>query len=203
MKRVILVAAIAAFMSFVPVAQAAEDDAKARDQFQKIVDAFNSSEFEMVEPAIDKADLINRVIAVRPLANDVKQMLRDSFAEMAEGGFMHSIHNPVSGNAGEVVAFDFENGKGLGVIRVKIPNYQYAFLAIELRHDRRGRLKIVDWFDSRIGQNLMTSISDVLITLMPTKESTRQLLAIPEPTGLRPDSTPPSVRRTSRLTHVV
>jgi hypothetical protein len=185
MKRVMVIAAIAALVSLALSVQAAEDDAKARDQFQQILDGFNSREFEMIEPAIDKADLINRVLSVRPLANDVKQMLSESFAEMAEGGFLHSIHNPTSSTAGEVVSFEFENGKGLGVIRVKIPNYQYAYLTIELRHDKRGRLKIVDWFDSRIGQNLTTSISDVLITLRPTKESTRRLLTIQEPTDLQ------------------
>ena len=53
MKRVMVIAAIAALVLLALSVQAAEDDAKARDQFQQILDGFNSREFEMIEPTIE------------------------------------------------------------------------------------------------------------------------------------------------------
>ena len=185
MKRLVIIAAIAVFAFQATPLCAAEDDAKAREQFDEILDAFNSRAYEMLESSIDKADLMNRVFAVRPLDDATKQAYNASYAEISESGFLSSIHNPTSDNAAELVRFAFEDGKGVAVIRIRIPNYQYAFLAIQIRHDRRSRLKIVDWYDSRLGQSMTTTISDVLITLAPNKASTQRLLSIQDPTDLQ------------------
>ena len=66
MKRLVIIAAIAVFAFQATPLCAAEDDAKAREQFDEILDAFNSRAYEMLESSIDKADLMNRVFAVRP-----------------------------------------------------------------------------------------------------------------------------------------
>lgn len=164
---------------------AAENDAKAREQFMGIIGAFNTQSFQKLVPALDQTDLVNRVVAVRPVNSQVRETFNRQFASIAEVGFRYSVHNEKSDNSGELIAFEFENGLGRGVIRVKLPRHEYAYLVFDLRHDRRGRLKIVDWFDSRIGQTLTMSISELLIALQPNKADTRALLALPNPTDLQ------------------
>ena len=164
---------------------AAEDDAKARGQFNPILEAFNSRSFETLQPLLDKTDLTNRVIAVRPINNQVKEAFSAQFLSIVEVGFLYSIHGKESGAPGEVVEFKFENGIGRGVIRTRLPRHEYAYLVFDLRHDRRGRLKIVDWFDTRRGQTLTTSINELLIAMQPTKAETRGILSLPNPTDLQ------------------
>ena len=164
---------------------AAEDDAKARGQFKTILEAFNTRSFEKLEPAFDKTDLINRVVAVRPVSGQLRDAFSAQFQSIVDVGFRFSLHNLNSDDSGEVVDFDLENGIGRGVIRVRLPRHEYAYLVFDLRHDRRGRLKIVDWFDSRRGQTLTTSINELLVSMQPTKAETRVLLGIPNPTDLQ------------------
>ena len=164
---------------------AAEDDAKARDQFQSILNAFNAQSFETLEPALDKTDLMNRVLAVRPVNSQVREIFSSQFQSIVDVGFRYSIHTTDKKGKGALVDFEFENGLGRAVVRFKLPRHEYAYLVFDLRHDRRGRLKIVDWFDTRIGQTLTTSINDLLIAMQPTKAETRSILSLPNPTELQ------------------
>lgn len=165
--------------------QAAEDDVKASAQFKTILGAFNTRSFEKLEPALDKTDLVNRVAAVRPINSQLRDAFNAQFQSIAEVGFRFSLHNRAADDSGEIVDFEFENGIGRGVIRVRLPRHEFAYLAFDLRHDRRGKLKIVDWFDSRRGQMLTTSINELLVSMQPTKAETRALLGIPNPTDLQ------------------
>ncbi len=181
--RINISAAIVCLLLALPL-YAAEDDAKARAQFNAILDAFNTQSFEKLEPALDKTDLINRVVAVRPINSQLREIFNTQFQSIADAGFRDSLHNAKPDSSGELVDFEFENGVGRGVIRVRLPRHEFAFLVFDLRHDRRSKLKIVDWFDSRRGQTLTTSINELLSTIQPTKAETRVLLALPSPSDL-------------------
>ncbi len=85
----------------------------------------------------------------------------------------------------KLVDFTFENGQGRAAIRFRLPKYEYAFQVFDLRHDSRGRLKIVDWFDSSTGQMFSAEIGEDLVVLMPTKNATRKLVSIPNPSDLQ------------------
>lgn len=164
---------------------AAEGDTKAREQFKPVVDSFNEHAFETLLPVLDKADLINRVAAVRAVGGQTRQLLNSDFERFAEVGFLFSLHGKPSADSSEVVEFNFENGKGRAVMRFSLPQHTYAYLAFELRHDNRGRLRVVDWFDTRTGQRYTTTLNEILVTMQPTKAATRNLLSLENPTDLQ------------------
>jgi len=157
---------------------AAEDDAKARGQFQGILDAVNERSFDAVKPAIDKTDMRNRVYGSRLIENDVRRSFDTNFWEMLEAAFLEDIPNPGSDARGQLVQFEFKNGKGQAVIRYRLAKHQFAYHVFELRHDKRGRLKIVDWFDTSRGQTFTTGFGEQLFIAMPSKATTRSLLGV-------------------------
>jgi len=54
-----------------------------------------------------------------------------------------------------------------------------------LRHDSRGRLKVIDWFDTRTGQMFSAEIGEGLTILTPTKDATRKLISLKDPSDLQ------------------
>lgn len=63
MKGTTLIAAMLTALLSLPL-NAAENDAKAREQFMGIIGAFNTQSFQKLVPALDQTDLVNRVVAV-------------------------------------------------------------------------------------------------------------------------------------------
>ncbi len=184
MKKLTTVLLMLLVVAVYPVS-AAEDDAKARDQFDDVLAAFNDSSIEMLQPSLDQADLANRVLSQLPAELQVREMFNQGFEGFVAAAFAMSLHNPTSSDSAEVVSFEFQDGKGQAVVRDRIPGYRYAYLVMDLRHDRRGDLKVVDWFDTKRGQSFTGVMSDMLTTLMPTKATTRDLLSMREPTDLQ------------------
>ncbi len=163
---------------------AAEDDSKAFGQFQKVVEGINQRSFEMIQDAIDETDLTNRVLGHYVVQADVEQMFRSGFWGLIENGVMSGLPQQGSDVEAELVDFTFQDGLGRACIRFANPGYQFNYLAFDLRHDRRGRLKIIDWFDASKGQVFSSSIGEELLTAKPTKEATRRLLSMNAPTDL-------------------
>ncbi len=176
MKKAKQIAVVVVLMILAAPLPAAEDDAKARGQFQEILDAINEHSFDAMKPAIDKTDLRNRVYGSRAIENDVRQSFDANFWEMLEAAFLENIPNPGSDARGQLVQFEFQNGKGQAVIRYRLPKYQFVYHVFELRHDKRGRLKIVDWFDTSRGQTFTIGLGEQLLIAMPSKATTRKLL---------------------------
>ena len=164
---------------------AAEGDNEALGQFQEILMAVDAGSFETVQKAIDKTDLRNRVLSARQIEADVAQMFDANFWQFVESGFALNLPPPGSKAETKLVDFAFQDGVGKAAIRLKKPNFEYAYLIFDLRHDGRGRLKIVDWFDSGSGQLLSIDIAEELMVQMPTKQATRKTLSIPNPTDLQ------------------
>ncbi len=164
---------------------AAEDDAKAIGQFQDILESVDQKSFEMFRKALDQTDLANRIYSHQPITDGVREIFRGQFWEIIESGFLQGLPPVGSTTKAELVQFEFQDGRGRACVRFNLPRYEYTFQVFELRHDSRGRIKIVDWFDSSNGQSFSAHIGEELITVMPTKASTRELLTISDPTELQ------------------
>lgn len=161
--------------------RAAEDDAKAREQFEKILTGINQRTFVPIKSAIDKKDMISRIDGLRLVDVEVNKVFYENFWEIVEGVFMRSMSTVATNVDGKVIHFEFVDGKGQAVVRFKTPNHSYAYQAWELRHDKRARLKIVDWMNFSSGQYFTADLGDQMITQMPNRNATRKLLASESP----------------------
>jgi len=185
MKFAELVATAVVFtMSTTPLI-AAEDDAEAFGQFQEILRGIDDRSFESIQKAIDKTDMRNRVLSARQIEADVAQVFDGNFWQFVESGFAANLPPPGSKDGAKLVDFVFQDGKGKAAIRFTKPNFEFAFQVFDLRHDSRGRLRIIDWFDSGSGQMLSAEIAEELMILMPTKAATRKTVSIQNPTDLQ------------------
>ena len=164
---------------------AAEDDDKALGQFQAFLVAIDDRSFETIQKAIDKTDMRNRVLSAREVEAEVAQAFDANFWQFVELGFAVNLPPPGSKATAKLVDFAFQEGKGKAAIRFTKPKFGYAYQVFDLRHDGRGRLKIVDWFDSGSGQMLSAEIAEELMVQMPTKQATRKTISIQNPTDLQ------------------
>ena len=164
---------------------AAEDDDEAFGQFQELLVGIDGRSFETIQKAIDKTDMRNRVLSARQVEADVAQLFDANFWQFVEAGFAANLPPPGSKAETKLVDFAFQDGKGKAAIRVSKPNFEYAYQVFDLRHDGRGRLKIVDWFDSGSGQMLSVEIAEELMVQVPTKPATRKTISIQNPTDLQ------------------
>jgi hypothetical protein len=164
---------------------AAEDDTKAFGQFQEFLEGVDQLSFEMIQDYLDQTDLANRILSHQPVQPDVEDMFRGDFWNVIERGVLNVLPPKGSGVKGELIQFTFENGKGQACVRFRYPQHAYQFHRFELRQDRRGRLKVIDWFDSNKGQSFSSFMGEELLSTKPTKETTRRLLSISAPTDLQ------------------
>ncbi len=164
---------------------AAEDDAEAFGQFQRIMLGIEDRSFEKIKSAFDKTDLRNRVYSARPVEPAVAQVFNANFWEIVEASLMQNLPPPGTPVNAKLVDFAFQNGKGKAAVRFTLPDFEFSFQVFDLRHDSRGRLKIVDWFDTTAGQMLSVEIAEELMILMPTKAATRKTISLQNPTDLQ------------------
>lgn len=164
---------------------AAEDDSKAFEQFQEALQGYDQQSFEVIKAFLDETDLKNRIYMHEDIAPDAREIFEGQFWESIETSVMGTIPPQGSKIKAELIQFVFEDGQGRACIRFGFPGYEFRYHVLQLRHDRRGRLKIIDWFDSTIGQSFTERMSDELTTVKPTKEGTRKLLALQGPTDLQ------------------
>ncbi len=164
---------------------AAEDDPKAFGQFQELLLGIEKRSFEMIQDAINQTDLTNRILSHQRVAGDVEELFRNDFWSIVQGEFDSGFlaHGPRAKT--ELVQFAFENGQGRAWVRFSPPAYDFAYQVFDLRHDSRGRLKIVDWFDSSRGMMFSEFLGEELLTAKPIKETTRNLISINSPTDLQ------------------
>jgi len=164
---------------------AAADDAKAFGQFQEFLEGVDQQSFEMIQDFLDQTDLTNRILSHQSIQPDVEEMLRGDFWNVIERGVLNVLPPKGSGVKGELIQFSFENGKGQACVRFSYPQHAYQFHRFNLRQDRRGRRKIIDWFDSNKGLTFSAFMGEELLSAKPTKETTRRLLLIKAPTDLQ------------------
>ncbi len=162
--------------------RAAEDDANAREQFLEVLNAINNNSFEQIKDSIDKADLTNRVINIRPLEEDTRIWFNANFWEVIEPKFRGLMPEQNEMKKMELVDFRFENRKGSAVLRYRRPNYSYFYQRIELRQNSRSQLKIVDVQRFNLRQSLVGEVGEYLVTRMPSRMATRNLLTKQDPT---------------------
>jgi hypothetical protein len=184
-KQLIPLIALAVVVIVATPVMAAEDDSEAFGQFQEVLEGINNQSFAQIQRVIDKTDMTNRVYSARTVEIDAKQVFGANFWQFIESGFMSNLPNVGSRSVAEVVDFEFQNGLGRAAVRFNLPQYAYAFQVFDLRHDNRGRLIIVDWFDSSTGQMFTAEIAEDLTVLMPTKEATRRQISVESPSDLQ------------------
>ena len=164
---------------------AAEDDTKAFGQFQGFLEGMDQKSFEMMQDYLDQTDLTNRILSHQPVQPDVEQTFRSDFWNIIERGVASVLPPAGSKVKGELIQFTFEDGQGRAFVRFSHPNHDFQYHRFELRHDRRGRLKIIDWFDSNKGLTFSAIMGEDLLTAKPTNEATRRLLSIGTLTDLQ------------------
>jgi hypothetical protein len=164
---------------------AADDDTNAFGQFQGFLEGMDQKSFEMMQDYLDQTDLTNRILSHQSVQPDVEQMFRSDFWNIIERGVSSVLPPEGSKVKGELIQFEFEDGQGRACVRFGYPNHDFQFHRFELRHDRRGRLKISDWFNSNKGLTFSALMGEELLTAKPTKEATRRLLSIGTPTDLQ------------------
>jgi len=185
MKNEVLVTLVVAVTLLAAPLMAAADDDEAFGQFQEILIGIDERSFETIQKAIDKTDMRNRVLSARQIEPNIAQTFDANFWPFIESGFSTNLPPPGSTSKTKLVDFAFQDGKGKAAIRFSKPGFEYAYQVFDLRHDGRGRLKIVDWFDSGSGQMLSADIAEELMIQMPTKLATRKTLSIQNPTDLQ------------------
>lgn len=161
---------------------AAEDDAKAPGQFQKVLEGINQHSFPMIQEALSQADLTNRILSYHALDAEVESTFKASFWQIIEEEVMSGLPPANSKIKGELIHFTFDEGQGFAAVRFAMPGYRYSFHVFELRHDRRGRLQLVDWFESSKGQKFTAYAGDQLLGIKPTKVTSRKMLTVNSPT---------------------
>ena len=164
---------------------AAEDDAKAFGQFQEILAAIDERSFETIQKAIDKTDMRNRVYSARALEADVGAVFDGNFWQFIEERFTQKLPPSGARIKAELVDFAFQDGQGKAAVRFGMPGFMYRFQVFDLRHDSRGRLKLVDWLDYSTGQKFSADIAEDVSITMPTKAATRKAISIKNPTDLQ------------------
>lgn len=164
---------------------AAEDDSKAVGQFQAFLAGLNDQSFEVIAQHLDQTDLSNRVLGHQPIRADIEEMFRSDFWSIVERGVVNVLPPQGMDAKGELVRFSFENGQGQAVVRYRYPSYEFQFHVFDLRHDRRSRLKVIDWFDSNKGLMFSAFMAEELLTAKPVKEATRRLLSMQSPSDLQ------------------
>ena len=164
---------------------AADDDTKAFEQFKGFLEGVDQKSFEMMQDYLDKTDLTNRILGHQPIQPDVEEMFRNDFWNTVERSVLAVFPSEGSGVKGELIQFAFENGKGRACVRFSYPNHSFQFHRFELKHDRRGRLNISDWFESNRGLMFSALMGEELLSAKPTREATRRLLSIRTPTDLQ------------------
>lgn len=164
---------------------AAADDAKAFGQFQEFLEGVDQTSVEMIQDYLDQTDLSNRILSHQTVRPDVEEMFRGDFWNIIGRGLLNVFPPKGSGVKGELIQFMFENGKGQACVRFSYPQHAFRFHRFELRQDRRGRLKIIDWFDTNKGLTFSAFMGEELLAVKPSTASTRRLLSVNAPTDLQ------------------
>jgi len=185
MKIAMQIATVAVLSVLATSLFAAENDTKAYGQFGEFLEGVDQKSFVMMQGYLDQTDLTNRILSNQPVQPDVEEMFRNDFWSVIERGVLALLPPDGSTVEGELIQFEFENGQGRACVRFSYPNHSFQFHRFELKQDRRGRLKISDWFDSNRGLMFSALMGEELLSAMPTKEATRRLLSIMAPTDLQ------------------
>lgn len=176
MKCAKQVATIIAFTFLSSSLPAADDDAKAPQQFQAILKGINEHSFTPIQSSLDRKDLAARIYGIRPVDVEVRKVFDENYWQIVEEVFNGVLPRVDSGIEGELVHFEFKDGVGRAVVRFRQPKYEFEYHDYQLRHDSRGRLKIVDFLSYNAGQTLSAEVNEFLMVVLPNKRATRRLI---------------------------
>lgn len=160
----------------------AQDNEKMREQFEDVLAGVNQGSFEPIKTAIEKGAFLDRVMRKYMLETEVKNAFDENFWEIVEGIAMSSMPNAKQKANGEIVKFEFADGNGQAVVRFKLPGYVFSYQVWNLQQ-RRGRLRVLDWFNSNQGRSVVDAIAEELLVMMPNNGATRRLIRDKNPTN--------------------
>lgn len=156
----------------------AQDDEKAREQFDRIVMGIEDKNFELIKPAISQPDMTNRVFSEHVLPEQVRQAFRAGFWPAIESAAMQRMPNATAETKPEVARFTFKNGRGEALLRYRLPNHVYVYQIWSLRHTDRGRMRAMDWQAPNVAVSFVEHIGEELLTAMPIKSETRRMFGL-------------------------
>lgn len=161
----------------VPVVAAGQTGSEElRAQFDSIISALNDNSFEQFNRAISRKDMTARIYGASLIEPDVKTAFSREFATTIQGMFTSSFPKSKKEILGTVIGFEFKGNEGRAVVRYASSGYRYSYHVYELAADSKGRLKIEDWIDYYQGSRFSVQAAESLVTLMPSKNATRNLL---------------------------
>lgn len=153
-----------------------------RAGFQEIVDDLNRNSFESFARAIDKDEMLQRILSLRLIDQKVQKGFREEFDQNLTS-ILQSAFAPTEGKIRAAwLGFGSRGNLGKAIVRYDLPDFQFNYHEYELRLDDKGRVKILDWVDFLDGEKFSDGVGTTLVSLNPGKAAVRKLLDFQGPT---------------------
>lgn len=177
MKRLLAIAMVTLAMTTAPLLFAAQsNDELARENLQAIIEDLNNDSFKSFHAAIDKKQLLGRVIGTYLIEKDIRDQLDELFNEWVQDMFIASFPPSESDIVGTLVAFEGYGDTARALVRYESSGYRFAYHVYELTVGSKGRVGIVDWTDYYQGGLFSREAAESFVAALPSQQATQQLL---------------------------
>jgi tetratricopeptide (TPR) repeat protein len=155
---------------------AQSNDELAEKNFQAIVEDLNNDSFKSFHAAIDKKQLLGRVIGTYLIEKDIRDQLDDLFDEWVQDMFIASFPPSESDIVGKLVAFEGYGDTARALVRYESSGYRFAYHVYEMTVGSKGRVGIVDWTDYYQGGLFSREAAESFVAALPSQQASQQLL---------------------------
>lgn len=177
MKRLLAIAMVTLAMTTAPLLFAAQsNDELARENLQAIIEDLNNDSFKSFHAAIDKKQLLGRVIGTYLIEKDIRDQLDELFSEWVQDMFIASFPPSESDIVGTLVAFEGYGDTARALVRYESSGYRFAYHVYEMTVGSKGRVGIVDWTDYYQGALFSREAAESFVAALPSQQATQQLL---------------------------
>ena len=153
-----------------------------RAGFQEIVEDLNRNSLERFALAIDRDDMLERILGLRLIDQKVQKGFREEFDQNLPN-ILKSAFAATEGNIRAAwLGFGSKGDRGKAIVRYDLPDFQFNYHEYELRLDKRGRVIILDWVDFLDGEKFSDGVGVTLVSMNPGKPAVRKLLDFQGPT---------------------
>ncbi len=176
-KRLLAIAMVTLAMTTAPLLFAAQsNDELARENLQAIIEDLNNDSFKSFHAAIDKKQLLGRVIGTYLIEKDIRDQLDELFSEWVQDMFIASFPPSESDIVGTLVAFEGYGDTARALVRYESSGYRFAYHVYEMTVGSKGRVGIVDWTDYYQGALFSREAAESFVAALPSQQATQQLL---------------------------
>ena len=153
-----------------------------RSGMEAIVGELNAGSFRGFLAAIDKADMLERIFALRLIDPKVKKSFSESYEYSLESIIKSGFDVPDSGMRATLLGVESRNDRGRAVVRFDEDNFTFRYHEYDLRLNKAGKVVIVDWIDFLSSDRFTDSVGLYLVSGAPSQPAMRKLVDIPNPT---------------------